>query len=116
MFALLLKVLLVARSRLRSQPNLEAENLILRQPVIVLSRKAPSRVRLRSIDRLIFVWLYRCFPALLLRYQLDPPVLSTPVCGAVASDKVGLAETVRINWLAGTPLFSRYSSTASARL
>jgi transposase InsO family protein len=33
--------------------------------VLVLSRKSRSRVRLQNIDRLIFVWLYRCFPAIL---------------------------------------------------
>ena len=43
----------------------EAENLVLRQQVIVLSRKSRSRVRLRNIDRLIFVWLYRLFPSIL---------------------------------------------------
>jgi len=59
MFVFLIRLLLVARSRLKSQARLEAENIILRQQVIVLSRKAPSRVRLRNIDRLIFVWLYR---------------------------------------------------------
>ena len=45
--------------------RLEAENLVLRQQVIVLSRKSPARVRLRNIDRLIFVWLYRLFPSIL---------------------------------------------------
>src|ERR1700730_13401728 len=50
---------------LKSRASLEAENIILRQQVIVLSRKAPSRVRLRNIDRLIFIWPYRCFPAIL---------------------------------------------------
>ena len=33
--------------------------------MIILSRKSPSRVRLRNIDRLMFVWLYRCFPSIL---------------------------------------------------
>ncbi len=65
MFAFLLKLLLIARSRLKSRASLEAENLVLRQQVIVLSRKSPSRVRLRNIDRLIFVCLHRCFPAIL---------------------------------------------------
>jgi hypothetical protein len=65
MFAFLIRLLLVARSRLKSRARLEAENIILRQQVIVLSRKAPSRVRLRNIDRLIFVWLYRSFPSIL---------------------------------------------------
>jgi hypothetical protein len=65
MFAFLLKLLLVARSRLKSRACLEAENLVLRRQVIVLSRKSQSRVRLRNMDRLMFVWLYRCFPAIL---------------------------------------------------
>ena len=65
MFAFLAKLLLVARSRLRSRASLEAENLVLRQQVVVLSRKSRSRVRLRNIDRLILVWLYRFFPSIL---------------------------------------------------
>jgi hypothetical protein len=65
MFAFLTKLLLIARSRLKSQANLEAENLVLRQQVIALGRKSRSRVRLRNIDRLIFVWLYRFFPSIL---------------------------------------------------
>jgi hypothetical protein len=65
MFAFLARLLLVARSRLKSRASLEAENLVLRQQVIVLSRKSRSRVQLRNIDRLIFVWLYRFFPAIL---------------------------------------------------
>ena len=57
MIEFLTELLLIARSRLRSRASLEAENIVLRQQVIVLSRKFPSRVRLRNIDRLIFVWL-----------------------------------------------------------
>ena len=55
MVEFLTKLLLVARSRLKSQARPEAENTVLRQQVIVLSRKSPSRVWLRNIDRLIFV-------------------------------------------------------------
>src|SRR6266403_2508185 len=65
MFAFLARFLLVARSRLKSRASLEAENLVLRQQVIVLSRKSLSRVQLRNIDRLILVWLYRFFPSIL---------------------------------------------------
>ena len=64
MVEFLIKLLLVARSKLKSRARLEAENIVLRQQVIVLSRKARSRVRLRNIDRLIFVWLYRFFPSI----------------------------------------------------
>jgi hypothetical protein len=42
MFAFLTRLLLVARSRLKSRASLEAENLVLHQQVIVLSRK-PGR-------------------------------------------------------------------------
>ena len=65
MVEFLIKLLLVARSKLKSRARLEAENIVLRQQVIVLSRKARSRVRLRNIDRLIFVWLCRMFPSIL---------------------------------------------------
>jgi hypothetical protein len=63
MIEFLIKLLLVARTRLKSRARLEAENLVLRQQVIVLSRKARTRVRLRIIDRLIFVWLYHLIQA-----------------------------------------------------
>jgi hypothetical protein len=65
MFAFLTKLLLVARSRFTSRASLEAENLVLRQQVTVLRRKSRSRMRLRNIDRLIFIWLYRFFPSIL---------------------------------------------------
>jgi hypothetical protein len=62
MLAFLIKFLLVARTRLKSRARLEAENIVLRQQVIVLSCKAASRVRLRKLDRLIFVWLINASP------------------------------------------------------
>ena len=57
MFAFLTRLLLVARSRLKSRASLEAENIVLRQQVIVLSRKARSRAWLRNVDRLILIWM-----------------------------------------------------------
>jgi transposase InsO family protein len=65
MVEFLIKLLLVARCRLKSRARLEAENLVLRQQVIVLSRKTRSRVWLKNIDRLIMAWLYRLFPSIL---------------------------------------------------
>jgi transposase InsO family protein len=49
----------------RSQAAREAEMAFLRQQLLVLKRSAPTRLRLRTTDRLIFVWLYRLFPSLL---------------------------------------------------
>jgi transposase InsO family protein len=65
MVEILIKLLLVARSKLKSRARLEAENIVLRQQVIVLSRKARTRLRLRNIDRLILVWMYQLFPSIL---------------------------------------------------
>jgi hypothetical protein len=53
------------RSRFTRRARLEAENLLLRQQLIVLRRKSPTRVRLWNIDRLLLVWLYRLYPSLL---------------------------------------------------
>src|SRR5215831_12485299 len=50
---------------LRSHVAREAEMAFLRQQLVVLKRSAPARLRLRTADRLIFVWLYRLFPSLL---------------------------------------------------
>jgi hypothetical protein len=60
----LLKLFLaVLASLFKSRARLEAENLVLRQQVNVLRRRMPKRPALKNIDRLLFVWLYRCFPS-----------------------------------------------------
>jgi len=65
MVALLTQLLLVIRSWFVRRARLEAENLILRQQLVVLRRKSPKRVRLWNIDHLVMVWLYRLYPSLL---------------------------------------------------
>jgi len=65
MVAFLTQLLLAIRSRFARRARLEAENLILRQQLVVLRRKSPARVRLWNIDRLLLVWLYRLYPSLL---------------------------------------------------
>ena len=47
----------------RSHAAREAETAFLRQQLVVLKRSAPARLRLRTADRLIFVWLYRLCPS-----------------------------------------------------
>jgi hypothetical protein len=61
MVAFLSQLLLAIRSRFTRGARLEAENLILRQQLVVLRRKSPTRVRLWNIDRLLLVWLYRLY-------------------------------------------------------
>ena len=48
----------------RSRASLEAENLVLRQQIIVLRRTAPKRLSFNGFDRLILVGLHRLFPDL----------------------------------------------------
>src|ERR1700756_394576 len=48
----------------RSRATLEAENLVLRQQILVLRRTAPKRLSFNALDRLILVALYRLFPEL----------------------------------------------------
>jgi hypothetical protein len=48
---------------LKTRVDLRAENLMLRYQLDVLQRSIPKRVRMTKIDRLIFVWLYRLWPA-----------------------------------------------------
>src|SRR5712671_6055004 len=65
MVAFLSQQLLAIRSLFTRRARLEAENLLLRQQLVVLRRKSPKRVRLWNIDRLLLVWLYRLYPSLL---------------------------------------------------
>src|SRR5215469_4221230 len=48
--------------RFRSRAELELELIALRHQVAVLNRQRPGRLRLCSIDRLVWMWLYRVWP------------------------------------------------------
>jgi hypothetical protein len=55
----------VLASPFKSQARLEAEIVVLRQQLMVLRRRVPSKPKLTVADRLLFVWLYRLFPSVL---------------------------------------------------
>src|SRR5271169_130947 len=59
--------------RFRSRAVVELENLALRHRLHVLRRQRPGRLRLFTIDRLLWVWLYRIWPRC-----LDAMVLVKP--------------------------------------
>ncbi len=65
MIALLYFILAILASPFKSKGRLEAENVALRQQLIVLRCKMRGRVRLTNSDRLFFVQLYRWFPSVL---------------------------------------------------
>jgi hypothetical protein len=52
-------------SLVKSRRQLQAENLALRHQLNILRRRASGRVRLSTVDRLAFVWLYRLCPSVL---------------------------------------------------
>src|ERR1039457_3529675 len=58
-------ILGVLASLFKLRAKLEAENLVLRQQINVLRRRAPKRPHLNNTDRFLFVWLYRWFPSIL---------------------------------------------------
>ena len=59
--------------RFRGRAVLELENLALRHQLHVLRRQRPGRLQLITIDRLLWVWLYRLWPRC-----LDTMVLVKP--------------------------------------
>jgi transposase InsO family protein len=65
MCALLIRILLALRLVFDARALREAEILVLRQQLLVLSRRSRRPVRLRNLDRLVLVWVYRLFPSLL---------------------------------------------------
>jgi putative transposase len=62
MFAIISEILSWLAGRFRSRAELELEVIALRHQLAVLRRRRPGRARLSSIDRLIWVWLYRVWP------------------------------------------------------
>src|ERR1017187_2718269 len=65
MIVLLCFVLAVLAVPFKSKTRLEAENAVLRHPLIVLRRKMPGRVRLMGSGRWFLMQLYRWFPSIL---------------------------------------------------
>jgi hypothetical protein len=63
MFTLVIRFLLALRSIIEARASREEDILVLRQQLLVLHRKWRTRLRLRNIDRLILVSLYRLFPS-----------------------------------------------------
>ena len=65
MIAFLSLLLHVLVSPFKTRARLEAEIVLLRHQLNVLRRRVPSKPKLVTADRLLFVWLYRLFPSVL---------------------------------------------------
>jgi hypothetical protein len=66
-------IVAVLGRRFRSRAVLQLENLALRHQLHVLRRQRPGRLRLFTIDRLLWVWLYRLWPRCLDTMMLVKP-------------------------------------------
>src|ERR1700759_3766464 len=73
MIGLLCFVLSVLASPFRSKLRLVGENAVLRDPLIVLSRRLPGRPRLTNHDRWFLIQMYRWFPSILLVLTIIRP-------------------------------------------
>jgi predicted phage terminase large subunit-like protein len=73
MVTILCALVSIFEFRVRSRASLELELIALRHQVTVLRRQRPGRPRLSSLDRLLWVWLYRIWPQV-----IDAMVLVKP--------------------------------------
>src|SRR3977135_512415 len=73
MIAILSTVISILAFRFRRCASLELELIALRHQVSVLRRQHPGRLRLFTIDRLLWVWLYRFWPQVLNAMVLVKP-------------------------------------------
>ena len=62
MVAFLSALVSIFAFRFRGRASLEIELIALRHRVTVLRRQRPDRLQLSSLDRLLWVWLYRIWP------------------------------------------------------
>src|SRR3977135_1751800 len=84
MIAILSTVISILAFRFRRCASLELELIALRHQVSVLRRQHPGRLRLFTVNRLLWVWLFRVWP--------------TVAIGAV---EAGSGGPVAAQWLAG---------------
>jgi hypothetical protein len=62
MVAILSAVVSILAFRFRSRASLELKLIALQHQLTVLRRQRPGRPQLSSLDRLLWVWLYRIWP------------------------------------------------------
>jgi hypothetical protein len=73
MFAILRALGMFVADLFKSRSRLEAENLFLRHQLSITLRRAPFRLRLRGIDRALFVWMIKVWSSLLGAAQVVQP-------------------------------------------
>ena len=92
----------IARRSVQIACGSGSRDRISRQRLVVLQRSAPARLRLRTADRLIFIWLYRLSPPCL------KPRLSSRGKGTSVSKRGEPAVLIRSRPCVGPPEGDRH--------
>jgi hypothetical protein len=87
MVTILCALVSIFEFRVRSRATLELELIALRHQVTVLRRQRPGRPQLSSLDRVLWVWLYRIWPQVIDAMLLVKP--ATVAGNIVAFPEVG---------------------------
>src|SRR3982074_1262357 len=78
--AILIAVFSIFAFRFRSRAALELNLIAVQHQLAVLRRQRPGRPQLSSLDRLLWVWLYRIWPQVIDAMVLVKP----PWCNGIA--------------------------------
>ena len=73
MFAIIHALGMFVADLFKSRSRLEAENLFLRHQLNIALRRARPRLRLRSSDRILLIWMTKLWPSLLVAVQVVQP-------------------------------------------
>jgi hypothetical protein len=97
MVTILCALVSIFEFRVRSRASLELELIALRHQVTVLRRQRPGRPQLSSLDRLLWVWLYRIWPQV-----IDAMVLVKPATVVQWRRRRFARPATNFNWLRRT--------------
>jgi hypothetical protein len=82
----------------RSRAALEAENLVLRQQIIVLRRGKPARLPFMATEKLVLGWICRLFP----NARDALAIVQPETVSALASRGLSILLALEVEWAAGT--------------
>jgi hypothetical protein len=92
MLTILSAVVSIIAFRFRGRASLEPKLLALQHQLAVLRRQRPGRPQLSSLDRLLWVWLYRIWPQVIDAMILVKPRRPWSIGIARASASIGAGD------------------------
>ena len=108
MVTILCALVSIFEFRVRSRASLELELVAPLHQVTVLRRQRPGRPQLSSLDRLLWVWLYRIWPQV-----IDAMVLVKPATVVQWRRRRFARPATNFSWLRRTTFVAILASVAS---